>query len=826
MAKKLIDEEKTMLAASKNRLQVLEEIANIEEEIAKKKEDGLDFDIELIKKLETQQKILSKIDKYSQKISGALKEQFDTYSDLETSIGSMSSLQDDLKNTLKDSVKYGIEFSKSLDMSGAIQAPNKVGFMEINRLMGDISLATSELSQLNEEDATGRLLKNTEINSLQEQMLKTITAMSDKMGTMNDIEKSLLQNAKKHNDSLTKATDMASKFSRISKDTKEVYEELNSDLESLQKTFKKIAITTQIFFSSFKNTAGLTLMYVGSIFDEFVDISKQIGGSVLQMTGFKIQAFAISKILGEDAGQAVISLAEKLGNANDVSVGMGINVGVMANRLGVSGDEAAQLVNQFGNLSGLSNSTALNTMEATSQLAMANGVAPANVMKDIAENTEFFALYSKNGGANIAQAAIEARRLGVDLATASKISDNLLDYQTSVASEMEASVLLGRNLNLSRARELAYAGDSAGAMKEALNAAGGIDAFNKMDVFQKRAVAEAIGVSVTELQQMEANQKRANTSAGKLEGVFNSITSTITEVGTGVGGTLLKGMGGVLAFTGEWSKTLTNIKEGPLGGIYNWVSNIGKKMFSLPTEKLTQLTDSTDVTKNVSDKVKPKRGRPPKVKSMLDSIGNPGQMLAAAGAMIAFASAILILSYAFQNFSNVSWDGFMMGIGAMGAMVLAMKLLIPILGAMSASAEVLVPAIGIMLALGAAIGLIGLGINLAATGMATFVQSLSNLNGNMLKGFGDGMKSMAAGAIELAAALIPLTIIGTIALPILVGIGEVADKLGFNAGGENDLLLEEIKGLRHDIQTQPIMVQLDGRQLYISNLRQGKNKSN
>ena len=45
-------------------------------------------------------------------------------------------------------------------------------------------------------------------------------------------------------------------------------------------------------------------------------------------------------------------------------------------------------------------------------------------------------------------------------------------------------------------------------------------------------------------------------------------------------------------------------------------------------------------------------------------------------------------------------------------------------------------------------------------------------------------------------------------------------------GGESNLLLEEIKGLRHDIQTQPITVQLDGRQVYISNLRQAKNKSN
>jgi hypothetical protein len=49
---------------------------------------------------------------------------------------------------------------------------------------------------------------------------------------------------------------------------------------------------------------------------------------------------------------------------------------------------------------------------------------------------------------------------------------------------------------------------------------------------------------------------------------------------------------------------------------------------------------------------------------------------------------------------------------------------------------------------------------------------------------------------------------------------------GEDGESKNDALLTEIQGLRADIQTQPIIVQLDGRQVYINNLRQQKNKSN
>lgn len=907
MAKQSGDNEAKAAAVSKNRLQVLRDIAKVEAEIVKNKEKGINYDEALSKKLEKQEKLLSKIDKYTEKISSGAKQQLETFADLESSISSISSLQSGLKDTLQNSVKLGIEFSKSMDM---VQAPNAIGFTEINRLMAEISSTTAELAQLNADDAAAIELKSNKISSLNAMMSDTIRGMAEEMGTYSDIEKSMLINAQEHFKVLQASSLQASKFASMSNESKEIYEELGSDLEGIEKTFKKLAITTQIFFSSFKNAAGMTLMFAGGLVDDFLEVSKSIGGSVTQMTGFKAQVFGVSKILGDEAGRSVTALAENLGNANDVTVGLGINVGVMTNRLGVSGDEAATLVNQFGNLSGLSSDTALNTMEAASQLASANGVAPGAVMSDIAKNTEFFALYAKDGGANIAQAAIQARKLGVDLGTAAKISDNLLDYQSSVESEMQASVLLGRDLNLQKARELAYAGDSAGAMKAALDAAGGINEYNKMDVYQRRAVAEAIGVGADELQKMVANQEHAETSVGKLEAQFSSVYATAEELAKTVAGTAVKGVGGMLIGMKDFKTQVRDAKEGfnfikdsakGIGGFLT--GNKGAFKGLLDTQETGAIkglskgggadtsikpktkggTDQTSVAKGLKEMGKP--GVSMGILNtalagpafLLFSLGTPGMMamsafgtpagiglkglatglkgfgkvsIASVGVLAATGLAFAVMTAGAIGLAAVALLGAPAGAGlsalsfglqALGKAGMAAIEGIAVLGLFGIA---LIPLTYALSLLGPIIesvssGLIGI-IESIGTGIATVVGSITTMMTSILPllnlDAAASLFAVAGGFTALSASLIAFAGASLLAVPGMLAVGAFnalgGDTLlgggesGGGAGGGEGSLLEEIKGLRADIKAQPIIVQLDGRQVYMSNLRQQKNKSN
>ena len=77
-----------------------------------------------------------------------------------------------------------------------------------------------------------------------------------------------------------------------------------------------------------------------------------------------------------------------------------------------------------------------------------------------------FAQFAQDGGENLGEAAIKARQLGISLDTVSKITDSVLDFQSSIENELQASLLIGRQLNLNRAREVAMGGDIAGLQDE------------------------------------------------------------------------------------------------------------------------------------------------------------------------------------------------------------------------------------------------------------------------------------------------------------------------------------------------------------------------
>ena len=47
----------------------------------------------------------------------------------------------------------------------------------------------------------------------------------------------------------------------------------------------------------------------------------------------------------------------------------------------------------------------------------------------------------------------------MNLGDVAKVADGVLDFQSSLSAEMDSSVLIGKQLNFQRARELALAGD-------------------------------------------------------------------------------------------------------------------------------------------------------------------------------------------------------------------------------------------------------------------------------------------------------------------------------------------------------------------------------
>ena len=143
-----------------------------------------------------------------------------------------------------------------------------------------------------------------------------------------------------------------------------------------------------------------------------------------------------------------------------------MNMAKLKADFGVSGQAAGNLMVVMQATGAASKDAAFEMAKGVASLAQAEGVAPGQVMQDIANNTEAFAGFAKDGGMNVARAAIEAKKLGINFDTAVKIADNLLDFESSIQQQMEAEILLGRQLNLDKARQLALSGDIEGLQRE------------------------------------------------------------------------------------------------------------------------------------------------------------------------------------------------------------------------------------------------------------------------------------------------------------------------------------------------------------------------
>ena len=104
-----------------------------------------------------------------------------------------------------------------------------------------------------------------------------------------------------------------------------------------------------------------------------------------------------------------------------------------------------------------------------------------------------------------------AKALGTNLAGVEDISSSLLDFESSIQAELEAELLLGKEINLEKARQAALQGDMATVADEVLKNTAIMNAFETKNVIAQEKAAAALGMSrndlanmVTEQQQLEA----------------------------------------------------------------------------------------------------------------------------------------------------------------------------------------------------------------------------------------------------------------------------------------------------------------------------------
>jgi hypothetical protein len=214
---------------------------------------------------------------------------------------------------------------------------------------------------------------------------------------------------------------------------------------------------------------------------------------------------------------AVTTVSDQLGIAVDTTnTDLLLAISTATKKLGLTADEAVRL-STFTNTTDMGFQQFQNRIAGTTEaLNITNGTAIRfqDVIQDIAAASAATQLTTNKFAGGIENAAYQARRFGLSMAMLEGSSQNLLDFESSIASELEAELLTGRSLNLERARAAALIGDQATLAEEIRKNVGDIDQFTNQSVLAQEAQAKALGMSRDELAQMLINEKAINELGG------------------------------------------------------------------------------------------------------------------------------------------------------------------------------------------------------------------------------------------------------------------------------------------------------------------------
>ena len=804
----------------------LQNLANLQEKLA---EATAAQDAAQIKSLDDK---IKKINDFINRTKG-VKESISNFKDLTTQMSLAGNVTTDMGKNLT-------LMSKQISKMGSINV--EVGDIDtanfLQNFMAGADLLTQAQNDLINASASG-----------DDSAMKTATENLDiAKSAMTDLIKSSDSVLSNNKDIATAAMDFLTAETRVNKeiqatiglteDELAAYKELTEEANRMQDRLNGFANQITTALKKPRVAIGLMVVAAGAFVNKLGEVRSQLGG----LTEFATTGLAF---FDDNAVENAKALASEFGGMNNVSGELQLSTSLISKNMGISGTEAAGLLGSFSRLNGNSEEAAKNLTISTQQFAKQNGIIPSALMADLASSAEEFALFGKDGGENLIKAGAAAAKMGVSLKTMTGIADNLLDFESSITKQLELGALMGRDINLDRARALAYEGKIEEATQETLNAVGGIDAFNKMDYFQKKATADLLGTTVAELGKMAANQENANTLTGEMNSKFSMINELIqTGMNTGLGsfiqllgGGIMTGVqfGGALGAMGVKFSKLGEYAKGigsTLGGwvktsaefIKNMASNVLQKFIgggaaTTATQSLADVTGSSladKATDTLKDKATGKVEATEsmnKDKSMGDKLKDLSKGLKAMGDPKVLFGALNLIPTALGFVAILPGLPGMFAISAIGVPTgVGLKALASGLKSFGKAAPEALIGIGLLALFGAAL----IPFTYALSKLAPLVESIGKAIGSVIESIGKGIASvvgsigdlmvkilpllsmdasaalfsMAAGFIALSASMASFAVAGLLAIPAMLAVGTFLEIGGgsvietLNGGGE------------------------------------------
>ena len=332
----------------------------------------------------------------------------------------------------------------------------------------------------------------------------------------------------------------------------------------------------------------LVLLKIGLDFSqELADLQKGFGISRKEALGLRKEA----SVIASETGNIAIQSKDVLKTIHELNKSFGTTSTILRDdivsemaKLGKLTDMSAESQANFARFANMSGKNAATITKETRR-AVVNAEQEKGLRVDINETLDEAGkingqIAAQLGGnvTKLAQAVTVAKQFGMTLEGVAAAGAQLLNFESSISNELEAELLIGKELNLERARLAALTGDYETLTREINANIGDFGDFTKMNVIQQEALAKSVGMTADGLsdillkneniealaqearlagdedlaKQLEARsaQEKFNDTVEKLKGLFTDIVGGPLSGILDLFGNILGAVGSVVKFIG------------------------------------------------------------------------------------------------------------------------------------------------------------------------------------------------------------------------------------------------------------------------------------
>ena len=370
---------------------------------------------------------------------------------------------------------------------------------------------SKELAKEKEKQAAAEEVIQTRINLLDVNDLELKKKLQDELETVKLTGRSIISDLEQQNTNLIAQRGILgavadnAKAYLISLDKSGLAAELlNGDLSTTQKlTLASEAAVLGLAKAALAGSSNINNLQknLGISRESAYDLQNSL--AITSATSDKL--YVTSALLNK----AFSDLATQTGIVSDFGGDTLVTMTALTKQLGLGTAEASQLA-LLARTQGKDTEGVLeNTVATVSALNRQNGVAISAkaVLNDISTASKSIVVSLGMSPEILAEAATEARALGLSLSQVDAIAGSLLNFESSIENELAFQLISGKEINLDKARQLALDNDLAGLAKEIGEQTEITNAFATGNRIEQEAAAKALGLSRDDLANMVYNQE-------------------------------------------------------------------------------------------------------------------------------------------------------------------------------------------------------------------------------------------------------------------------------------------------------------------------------